>query len=66
MNDPVIVVPNRLDQLLAPPREVESDVATLLQCLYDRRYDGPITLHFRGGKPFVVDLPCPKIKLQHD
>lgn len=59
----VIVLTDRLDQLLAPPRTVESDLATLLQKLYDRRYTGPITLHFRNGTPAVCEFSAPQIKL---
>lgn len=37
--------------------------AGVLQSLYDQRYTGPITIHFKDGKPSVLDLPSPKIRL---
>lgn len=60
---PVFVLTDRLDQLLAPPRTVISDLPELLQSLYDRKYTGPITLHFADGKPRVCELPAPQIRL---
>lgn len=58
-----LVLADRLDQLLAPPRTVESDLATLFQSLHDRKYTGPITLHFREGVPKVAEFVAPQIKL---
>ena len=58
-----IVIEDRLDQLLAPPREVESDLQTVLQHLWDRKYTGPVTLHCHDGVPKVIELPAPKIRL---
>lgn len=63
MPDLQIILIDRLDQLLAPPRTVETDFAVLLQSLYDRRYTGPITLHFACGEPKVAEFPAPQIKL---
>lgn len=60
---PTIVLTDRLDQLLAPPRSLESDLATVLQQLYDRKYTGQVTLHFSDGVPRVAQLPAPQIKL---
>lgn len=60
---PQILLTDRLDQLFAPPRSLESDVASLLQVLYDRRYTGPITWHFLDGVPKLAEFPAPKIKL---
>lgn len=64
MAPPTIVLPDRLDQLLAPPRTVESDTAALFKVLGDRRYTGPITLHFCDGIPKIAELPAPQIKLK--
>jgi len=46
-----------------PPVHEQIDLHTLLQALYDRRFTGPVTLHFRDGKPLTADLPTPKIRL---
>lgn len=59
-----ILLLDRLDQLLAPPRSVESDFATLMQALYDRKFTGPITLHFAEGQPKVVEFVAPQVKLR--
>lgn len=58
-----IVLVDRLDQLLAPPRELESDLATVLTHLFERKYTGPVTLHCHDGVPKVIELPAPKIRL---
>ena len=60
---PVLVITDRLDQLLAPPREVESDFQTVMTHLFERKYTGPVTLHFHEGVAKKVELPAPKIKL---
>lgn len=57
------VILDRLDQLLTPPRELGSSIATLFQKLYDRKYTGPITLHFHQGEAKVAEFPAPKITL---
>ena len=38
--------------------------AGILDALYSQRFTGAITLHFKDGKPSVVDMPAPKIKLR--
>lgn len=63
MTPAVLVVTDRIDQIVAPPREVEADLMTVLKHLYDRRYTGPITLHFHEGVAKKAELPAPKIKL---
>lgn len=63
MPPPVLVVTDRLDQIMAPPREIDSDLQTVLQHLYERRYTGPITLHFKDGMAKRAELPAPKIRL---
>lgn len=60
---PQIFLVDRLDQLLAPPRTVESNLAELLQALFDRRFTGPITLHFSDGTPKVCEFVAPQIRL---
>jgi sugar phosphate isomerase/epimerase len=63
MSPPTFVLLDRLDQLLAPPRSVESDFSTLLQALHDRKYTGPITLHFHNGEAKIAQFDAPQIKL---
>ena len=58
-----IVLTDRLDQLLAPPRSVESDLPTILKTLYDRRYTGKVTFHFSEGTPRVAEFVAPQVKL---
>lgn len=58
-----IFLVDRLDQLLAPPRTVESNLPELLQALFDRKFTGPVTLHFSDGKPKVCEFGAPQIKL---
>ena len=36
-----------------------SDIRTLLNLLADQKFDGNITLHFRGGLPRKVELGRP-------
>ena len=63
MSAATIVLTDRLDQLLAPPREIESDLATVMSHLFDRKYTGQVVLHYHDGVPKKVELPAPKIKL---
>ncbi len=56
-----LVVVDRLDQILAPPREIHTDFPTLLQKIAERQYTGEVTLHFRMGVLKVIDVPGPKI-----
>jgi hypothetical protein len=44
-------------------RDESSDFATVIEALYSSKFTGPITIHFKDGKPSVVDLPSPKIRL---
>lgn len=60
---PEYVLLDRLDQMLAPPREVTTDLAELLRVVYDRRYTGPITLHFCAGIPRKAEFLAPQVKL---
>ena len=52
-----------LDQFLtaasAPDTTPESAFLTLLQALYDHRYNGAVTLHFQAGKPREAEFPQP-------
>lgn len=66
MSAPQIVLPDRLDQLLAPPRELHADLALLFTKLYERKYTGAITLHFHQGEAKVAEFPAPKISLNGD
>lgn len=63
MASPVLVITDRLDQIMAPPREVESTFQVLMEHLYDRRYTGQVTFHFKDGVAKCAELPSPKIKL---
>ena len=51
------VITDRLDQVLTPPREIVVSAALLLQRLYDRKFTGPVTLHFKQGKLMLADVP---------
>ena len=54
---------DRLDVLLIPRKTEEVDLPTLLQALYQRGYTGPLTLHFQGGMPRVVEFEAPQLRL---
>lgn len=60
---PQIVVLDRLDQLLAPPRSIDAGFMELLQVLFDRRYTGKVVLHFHDGVAKVAEFPAPQIRL---
>lgn len=59
----VLVITDRLDQIMAPPREIESDLQSVLQHLYERKYTGTVVFHFHEGIAKKAELPAPKIKL---
>lgn len=61
---PTIVLLDRLDQLLAPPRSVEADLSAFLQALYDRKYTGPVTFHCVEGRIKIAEFPAPQIKIR--
>lgn len=52
-----------IEQILALPKDVQSDIATVLELLYQQKYTGPITLHFHGGIARTVQIPSPQIRL---
>ena len=59
-----MTVLDRLQTLLTPAPDVkELDVAVLFASLFDRKYSGAITLHFRDGKPRIAEFEAPKLKL---
>ncbi len=63
MSPQTIVLTDRLDQLLAPPRSIESDLATILKALHERRFTGKVSLHFSEGVPKIAEFVAPQIKL---
>lgn len=55
---------DRLHQLLlAPPRSDEADLLTLLQTCYEKRFTGAVTLHFKDGRPLILELPPVQIRV---
>lgn len=58
-----LVITDRLDQVLAPPREIKAEFGELLKSLFDRQYTGRVVLHFHEGVAKVAEFPAPQIKL---
>lgn len=49
--------------LLRLPKTVEADIAAALEAIYDTRYTGPITFHFKHGIAKTMQVPSPEIRL---
>ena len=49
--------------IFEPLTEEELSFAGVIKALYEQRFTGAITIHFKDGKASVIDLPAPKIKL---
>jgi hypothetical protein len=57
---PVLTV----DQLLALPKEIQSDLVTVLSLIYEQKFTGPVTLHCHLGIPKSIQVPPPQIRLE--
>ena len=58
MEDPLTV-----EQLLALPKEIRSDLASIFQMIYEKRFTGPVTINCHLGVPKTVQVPPPQIRL---
>jgi hypothetical protein len=52
-----------VDELLTLPKELHAALSTVFTVLYQRKYTGPVTFHFRNGLPKKAQIPSPEICL---
>jgi len=55
--------PMTVAQLLALPKEIQSDIATVFQLIYEQKFTGPLTFNCHLGVPKTVQVPPPQIRL---
>ncbi len=55
-----------VDDLLRLPKEVQSDLMTVMTLIYEQQFTGTIGLNCHLGVPKSITLPAPQIRLRDE
>lgn len=61
-----MLTPITVEQILSLPKEIQSDLVTVFQMIYEKQFTGPVTIHCHLGIPKTVQVPPPQIRLADD